>query len=142
MADPFDKLRAGPIRVLLSAPGQAAMNELYRAFLGDGSRVAVAALAPTPEILETSLQQQPVEVAVVDAEHTLLVSGTGDVIQPTDGILGIGSGGNYAVAAARALVAHSQLKAADIVREALAVAADIDVYTNTNIVVEELACET
>ena len=44
------------------------MNELYRAFLGDGSRVAVAALAPTPEILETSLQQQPVEVAVVDAE--------------------------------------------------------------------------
>jgi hypothetical protein len=59
---------ADPIRVLLSAPGQAAMNELYRAFLADGSRVAVAALAPTPEILETSLQQQPVEVAVVDAE--------------------------------------------------------------------------
>jgi MinD-like ATPase involved in chromosome partitioning or flagellar assembly len=57
-----------PIRVLLSAPGQAAMNELYRAFLADGSRVAVAALAPTPEILETSLSQQPVEVAVVDAE--------------------------------------------------------------------------
>ena len=59
---------ADPIRVLLSAPGQAQMNELYRAFLADPGRVYVAALAPTPEILDTSLQQQPVEVAVIDAE--------------------------------------------------------------------------
>ncbi len=81
-------------------------------------------------------------LAVVDARHTLLVTGNGDVIQPTDGILGIGSGGNYAVAAARALVAHSKLGAAEIVRTALSIAADIDVYTNTNIVVEELTCET
>jgi ATP-dependent HslUV protease subunit HslV len=80
-------------------------------------------------------------LAVVDAKHTLLISGTGDVIQPTDGILGTGSGGNYAVAAARALVAHSNLGAVDIVRTALQIAADICVYTNTNIVVEELACE-
>jgi ATP-dependent HslUV protease, peptidase subunit HslV len=79
-------------------------------------------------------------MAVVDAEHTLLISGNGDVIQPADGILGIGSGGNYAVAAARALVAHSDLGAADIVRTALEIAADIDVYTNRNIVVEELPC--
>jgi len=81
-------------------------------------------------------------LAVVDARHTLLVTGNGDVIQPTDGVLGIGSGGNYAVAAARALCAHSNLKAAEIVRTALEIAAEIDVYTNTNIVVEELACET
>jgi ATP-dependent HslUV protease subunit HslV len=81
-------------------------------------------------------------LAVVDAEHTLLVSGTGDVIQPTDGILGIGSGGSHAVAAARALAAHSDLKAAEIVRTALTIAAGIDVYTNTNIVVEELTCAT
>ena len=81
-------------------------------------------------------------LAVVDARHTLLVSGTGDVIQPTDGVLGIGSGGNYAVAAARALVAHSSLGAGDIVRQALEIAAGIDIYTNTNIVVEEIACET
>ena len=79
---------------------------------------------------------------VVDAEHTLLVTGNGDVIQPTDGVLGIGSGGNYAVAAARALCEHSDLGAAEIVRAALNIAADIDVYTNTNIVVEELACKT
>jgi len=81
-------------------------------------------------------------LAVVDARHTLLVTGNGDVIQPTDGVLGIGSGGNYAVAAARALLAHSSLGAAEIVRTALLIAAGIDVYTNTNIVVEELACET
>ena len=81
-------------------------------------------------------------MAVTDARHTLLVSGNGDVIQPTDGVLGIGSGGNYAVAAARALVAHSKMGAVAIVRTALEIAAEIDVYTNTNIVVEELACET
>lgn len=80
-------------------------------------------------------------LAVVDARHTLLVTGTGDVIQPTDGVLGIGSGGDYAVAAARALVAHADLGAVQIVRNALSIAAGIDVYTNTNIVVEELACE-
>ena len=81
-------------------------------------------------------------LVVVDARHTLLVTGNGDVIQPTDGVLGIGSGGNYAVAAARALVAHSNLGAVEIIRTALEIAADIDVYTNTNIVVEELTCET
>jgi ATP-dependent HslUV protease subunit HslV len=80
-------------------------------------------------------------LAVVDATNTLLISGTGDVIQPTDGILGIGSGGSYAVAAARALVAHSSLSAAEVVRKSLEIAADIDIYTNTNIVVEELPCE-
>jgi ATP-dependent HslUV protease subunit HslV len=78
-------------------------------------------------------------MVVVDARHTLLVTGNGDVIQPTDGVLGIGSGGSYAVAAARALIAHSDLGAGEIVRAALEIAAGIDVYTNTHIVVEELA---
>lgn len=81
-------------------------------------------------------------MAVVDARYTLLLSGSGDVIQPTDGILGIGSGGNYAVAAARALVAHSDLSAGQVVRKALEIAAGIDIYTNTHIVMEEMACET
>ncbi|MGD0901161.1 MAG: ATP-dependent protease subunit HslV [Thermoguttaceae bacterium] len=81
-------------------------------------------------------------LAVVDARHTLLVTGNGDVIQPTDGVLGIGSGGSYAVAAARALLAHSDLGAAEIVRKSLEIAAGIDVYTNTHIIVEELPCET
>jgi len=77
---------------------------------------------------------------VTDAEHTLVISGTGDVISPTDGIVGIGSGGNYAIAAARALKTHSKLTASEIAREALTIAAGIDIYTNTNIVVEELEC--
>jgi ATP-dependent HslUV protease, peptidase subunit HslV len=77
-------------------------------------------------------------VAVVNAESSLLVSGTGDVIQPSDGIIGIGSGGNYALAAARALIAHSDLSAADIVRQSLEIAGDICVYSNQNIVIEEL----
>jgi ATP-dependent HslUV protease, peptidase subunit HslV len=81
-------------------------------------------------------------LAVVDARHTLLVTGNGDVIQPTDHVLGIGSGGNYAVAAARALLAHSDLSAAEIVRQSLLIAAGIDVYTNTNLTVEELPCAT
>ena len=73
-----------------------------------------------------------------DADSALLVSGSGDVIEPDDGILGIGSGGNYAVAAARALVAHTSLDAKSVVAEALQVAAGICVYTNSEIHVEEI----
>lgn len=91
---------------------------------------------------DRALRRLEALLTVVDRNHTLLVSGTGDVIQPTDGILGIGSGGNYAVAAARALIAHSNLSAAEIVRAALEIAADIDIYTNRNIVVEEMPCTT
>ncbi len=69
-------------------------------------------------------------MAVADARHTLLVTGNGDVVQPSDGVLGIGSGGNFAVAAARALIKHADLSAVEIVRTALGIAADIDVYTN------------
>jgi ATP-dependent HslUV protease, peptidase subunit HslV len=78
---------------------------------------------------------------VNDAEHSLLITGQGDVVQPADGILGIGSGGQYAVAAARALVRHSDLPASEIVKQALTIASEIDVYTNDNIYVEELSCE-
>jgi ATP-dependent HslUV protease subunit HslV len=91
---------------------------------------------------DRALRRLEAMLVVVDSRHTLLVSGTGDVIQPTDGILGIGSGGNYATAAARALAAHSDLSASEIVREALKIAGEICVYSNTNIVVEEMACET
>lgn len=88
---------------------------------------------------DRALRRLEAMMAVVDAKHTLLLTGNGDVVQPTDNVLGIGSGGNYAVAAARALIAHSDLTAAEIVRTALTIAAGIDVYTNTNIMVEELA---
>jgi ATP-dependent HslUV protease subunit HslV len=77
-------------------------------------------------------------MVVVDAKNTLLVTGNGDVLQPADGVIGIGSGGNFAMAAARALIAHSNLSAAEIVRTSLEIAAGIDVYTNKNIMVEEL----
>jgi ATP-dependent HslUV protease subunit HslV len=77
---------------------------------------------------------------VVNSELTLLLTGQGDVVQPTDGIVGIGSGGQFAMSAARALVRHSSLSAADIVRESLKIAAEIDVFTNDSIVVEELQC--
>src|SRR3954447_7182160 len=87
---------------------------------------------------DRALRRLEAMIAVIDAQHTLLVSGTGDVIQPTDGILGIGSGGNFALSAARALVAHSDLSAAEIVRKSLEIAADICVYSNRNIVIEEL----
>lgn len=91
---------------------------------------------------DRALRRLEALLAVIHAQHTLLVTGNGDVIQPTDGILGIGSGGNYAVAAARALVAHSQLSAAEIVKASLEVAAGIDIYTNTHIVVEDMPCKT
>ena len=78
-------------------------------------------------------------LVVMDAQNTLLLSGTGDVVEPDDGVIAIGSGGNYALAAARALVQHTQLGAADVAREALRIASQICVYTNDAIVVEELA---
>jgi ATP-dependent HslUV protease subunit HslV len=74
----------------------------------------------------------------LDRDYLLLVSGTGDVIQPTDGVAAIGSGGSYALAAARALVTHTDLSAADIVRKSLEIAADLCIYTNRNIEVEEV----
>jgi ATP-dependent HslUV protease subunit HslV len=79
---------------------------------------------------------------VADARVSLLVSGSGDVIQPNDGILATGSGGGYALAAARALVGHTTLSAAEIVRASLGIAAGIDIYTNEHLTVEELPCAT
>ncbi len=77
-------------------------------------------------------------LAVADREHSFLLSGTGDVIEPEDGIVAIGSGGPYALAAARVLIRHTQLDAAAIAREAMRVAGEIDIYTNQELVVEEL----
>lgn len=84
------------------------------------------------------LRQLEALLAVCDAETSLLVAGSGEIIEPDDGILAIGSGGPYALAAARSLVLHSDLDAEGVVREALGIAAGICVYTNTNISVEIL----
>jgi ATP-dependent HslUV protease subunit HslV len=77
-------------------------------------------------------------LAVADREHSFIVSGTGDVIEPDDGLIGIGSGGAYALAAARALVNHSDLDAKAIATEAMRVAASICVFTNDHLTVEVL----
>ncbi|RMD89277.1 MAG: ATP-dependent protease subunit HslV [Alphaproteobacteria bacterium] len=79
-------------------------------------------------------------LAVADRDQSLLVSGTGDVLEPEDGLIGIGSGGNFALAAARALI-DLDLDAEAIARRAMAVAAGICVYTNENIVIEKLEAE-
>ncbi len=77
-------------------------------------------------------------LAVADKQHLLVISGAGDVIEPEDGILGIGSGGNFAVAAARALVSHTELSAKEVVGEALRITSEICIYTNENLTIEEL----
>ncbi|MGH7649366.1 MAG: ATP-dependent protease subunit HslV [Gemmatimonadaceae bacterium] len=77
-------------------------------------------------------------LAVMDRQHGFVVSGTGEIIEPEDGILAIGSGGSYALASARALLAHSTLAPAVIVRQSLEIAGDICIYTNKNITVLEL----
>ncbi|MBI2796207.1 MAG: ATP-dependent protease subunit HslV [Gemmatimonadetes bacterium] len=78
-------------------------------------------------------------LAVCDRENGFVLSGNGEIIEPDDGILAIGSGGSYALAAARALAAHTPLAPVDIVRKALAIAGEICIYTNANITVIEPA---
>ncbi|MFQ5689658.1 MAG: ATP-dependent protease subunit HslV [Gemmatimonadota bacterium] len=80
-------------------------------------------------------------LAVADLEHSFLISGNGEVIQPDDGVLALGSGGPYALAAARALMSHSDLSAPEIVRGALQIAGEICVYTNAHITLLELELE-
>lgn len=75
---------------------------------------------------------------VADKEESYLISGTGDVISPDDGVLAIGSGGNYALAAARALYQKTELSPLEIVQEAMKITADICIYTNHNIIIEEI----
>jgi ATP-dependent HslUV protease subunit HslV len=77
-------------------------------------------------------------LAVSDATLSLLISGTGEIIEPEDGIIAIGSGGPYALAAARALIAHTDLDAKAVVEQSLRIAAGICIYTNENIRVETL----
>ena len=88
--------------------------------------------------MDRNLRRLEAMLIAADRDHLLLVSGTGDVVQPSDGIAGIGSGGSYAVAAARALIRHADLTAAEVTRAALEIAADLCIYTNRNIEVEQL----
>ena len=85
------------------------------------------------------LRQLEAVMIVADSDKSFLVSGTGDLLQPDeDGLLGIGSGGNFALAAARALLRHTRLSAAEIAREAMRIAAELCIYTNDRLTLEEL----
>ncbi len=84
------------------------------------------------------LRQLEALLAVLDSNQALIISGTGDVIEPDDGIVAIGSGGNYALAAARMLLKHTDLSAREIVQQSLEAASDICVFTNRSISIEEL----
>ena len=77
-------------------------------------------------------------LAVADHDHSFVISGNGDVVEPEDGVMAIGSGGPYALAAARALLGHSSLEARSVVEQAMRIAGGIDIYTNQELVIEEL----
>ncbi|HOM18117.1 MAG TPA: ATP-dependent protease subunit HslV [Thermoguttaceae bacterium] len=147
-ADAVKIRRLAGEKVLVGFAGAAAdafaLLERFEAKLKDfpGNLLRAATELAKEWRTDRVLRRLEAMMAAADARYTLLLTGTGDVIQPSDGVLGIGSGGNYAVAAARALLAHTQMTAPQIVRTALEIAAGIDIYTNTHLVVEELACET
>jgi len=85
------------------------------------------------------LRQLEALLIVADASTTLMLSGTGDVIDPDEGIMTIGSGGSYALAAARALMANTDMDAREIAEKSMKIAAEICIYTNENFTIEELA---
>jgi ATP-dependent HslUV protease subunit HslV len=117
-----------------------ALLERFEAKLKDfqGSMVRAATELAKDWRMDRALRRLEAMIIAADRDNLLVLSGTGDVIQPTDGVAAIGSGSAYALAAARALVAHSDLNAPAIVRQALEITADLCIYTNRNIEVEEL----
>lgn len=141
-AQKIRKLDSG--RVLVGFAGGAAdafaLLERFEAKLKDFAGSVPRAAVELAKDWRTDRAMRRLEAMMIAADHEnlLLVSGTGDVIQPTDGILGIGSGGSYALAAARALVTHSTLPVREIVKQSLEIAGDLCIYTNRNIVVEEI----
>jgi len=134
--------RLGGGKVLCGFAGSAAdafaLLERFEKKLGefpDNTRRAVIELAKEWRT-DRVLRRLEALLAVADKSASLIVSGAGDVIEPTDGIIGIGSGGPYAQAAAKALLEHSRLSARQIVEAALRIAGELCIYTNTQIKVE------
>ena len=135
-------------RVLAGFAGSAAdafaLLERFEAKLTDhGGDIARAAVDLARDWrTDRILRRLESMIVVADVSRSLLISGSGDVIEPDDGLIGIGSGGPYAVAAARALLAHTDLCAERIAREALTIAADICIHTNHEIWTESLPTKT
>jgi ATP-dependent HslUV protease subunit HslV len=123
-----------------SAADAFALLERFEKKIGeypDNTRRAVIELAKEWRT-DRVLRRLEAMLAVVDATTSLMVSGAGDVIEPTDGVIGIGSGGPYALSAAKALLQHSSLSARDIVEAALKISGEVCIYSNTNVRVETL----
>ncbi len=130
-------------RVLAGFAGAAAdaftLFELFEAKLEKHGQLQRAAVEMAKDWrTERRFGKLEALLAVADAETSLVISGTGDVIEPEDGLIAIGSGGMYALSAARALLAHTELDAKSVATEALNIAGDICIYTNRNIVCEVL----
>jgi len=122
-----------------SAADALALVERFETRLNETKNIRRAAIAMARDWrTDRVLRRFEALLAVADAKTTLIISGSGDVIEPTDGVIGIGSGGSYATAAARALIAHSQLDARGIVQAAMEIAADLCIYTNRQIHIETL----
>lgn len=136
--------RVGGGRVLVGFAGSAAdafaLLERFEKKLGeypDNTRRAVIELAKDWRT-DRAMRRLEAMLAVVDREVSLMCSGAGDVIEPTDGVIGIGSGGPFALSAAKALLQHSTLSAKEIVESALRIAGEVCIYTNTNLRVETI----
>jgi len=136
--------KLGDGRVLTGFAGSAAdafaLLERFEKKLSefpDNTRRAVIELAKEWRT-DRVLRRLEAMLAVADKSTSLIVSGAGDVIEPTDGVVGIGSGGAFATSAAKALLQHSKLSAKEIVEAALRIAGEVCIYTNTNIRVETL----
>ncbi|MDF1666183.1 MAG: ATP-dependent protease subunit HslV [Planctomycetota bacterium] len=127
-----------------SAADALALVDRFEAKLADAqNHVLKAAVALAKEWrTDRAMRRLEALMAIVDKNHSLILSGTGDIIEPEDGIIAIGSGGPMACAAAKALLKHApQLSASDIVEEALKVTAGICIYTNDHISVKEVDCK-
>jgi len=85
---------------------------------------------------DRALRRLEALLIIADKEQTLLLSGTGDVVEPDDGVIAIGSGGNYALSAARALMRHTDMELTEVVKAAMSIAAEICVFTNENLIIE------
>lgn len=136
--------RIGGGKVLVGFAGSAAdafsLLERFEKKLSehpDNTRRAVIELAKDWRT-DRILRRLEAMLAVADKTTSLIVSGAGDVIEPTDGVIGIGSGGPYALSAAKALLQHSELDAKAVVEAALKIAGEVCIYSNTNIKVETL----
>ena len=134
--------RLGEGRVLCGFAGSAAdslaLMERFEQKLKDSkSNIRRAAIELAKEWrTDRILRRLEAMMAVADAESSLILSGSGDVIEPTDGVIGIGSGGGYATSAARALLRHTDLDAQAVVQTALEIAGELCIYSNQNIKVE------